>query len=243
MLKETSQNSLEHKCATEDSTYSDAQDTGNQEKPLEVTVFNNPLFGSVRIVTKIDGEPLFVVNDIYSALYILRRGRRGGSILYKGKELRHEDEPGQLPDHVYFSEESLYRFLDRADKPAERQLRAWIESEVVPSFRSRNGNTPSPAETEVSPEKVDPQAPREETIFDVTVSQETKASDTRRETAAFDSHRDDDAQPTAKDSLPPEKAKPQAPRTGAAIGVSGNAGAPRDDTRIGKDALALFENP
>lgn len=110
----------------------------------EPTLFQNLEFGSVRVVMR-DGEPWFVAKDVAVALgypesslaqisnlinHIPQQWAAHNQIM-----VRSANGVKQLRDVVVLSEQGLYFFLARSDKPKAIPYQMWVAGEVMPSIR------------------------------------------------------------------------------------------------------------
>ena len=100
----------------------------------ELQVFKNDNF-SVRTVNE-DGEIWFVAKDVAMALgYSEWRSNLIQSVpeIWKGVKPFHT--PGGEQEMLCLSEQGLYFFLGRSDKPKALPYQMWIAGEVMPSLR------------------------------------------------------------------------------------------------------------
>lgn len=118
-----------------------------------IKVFEQAGLGSVRVVMQGD-EPWFVAKDVCEALgYQWNGAARIAHVPEEWKRvtsvvtLRGDEQNMQL-----LSEQGLYFFLGRSDKPAALPYQKWIAGEVLPSIRkSGSYSAPSaPAKAEIS---------------------------------------------------------------------------------------------
>lgn len=106
-------------------------------KETGLTVFENPEFGRVRVVER-DGEPWFVAKDVLRALgyaedYNPSRALQAVPEEWKGVQRMHT--LGGTQDMLTLSEQGLYFFLGRSDKPKALPYQKWLAGEVVPVIR------------------------------------------------------------------------------------------------------------
>lgn len=103
-----------------------------------ITVFDNPEFGSVRIVM-CDGEPWFVAKDVCVILELgnvteatrnLDEDERGSAML---------NTPGGPQEMLIISESGLYTLIVRSRSEKAAPVRRWITHEVMPSIRKTGG--------------------------------------------------------------------------------------------------------
>lgn len=98
-------------------------------------VFNFSHSFSVRIIMR-DGEPWFVAKDVAEALDYAWAGIR--NVQHVPEEWRGVESvstpSGEQQMHV-LSEQGLYFFLGRSDKPKALPFQKWLAGEVLPSIR------------------------------------------------------------------------------------------------------------
>ncbi len=103
----------------------------------EVKIFSNEMFGDVRIVD-MDGEPHFVAKDVASALEYAESSnpaRIFQSVPEEWKVVNPIHTPGGEQKMLCLSEQGLYFFLGRSDKPSALPYQKWIAGDIVPSIR------------------------------------------------------------------------------------------------------------
>jgi prophage antirepressor-like protein len=99
-----------------------------------ISVFNNPAFGDVRVITK-NNEPWFCLKDVCESL----------ALQPKHVKSRLSDEV-VTTDHIFDSlgrqqvvnfinEDGLYDVILDSRKPEAKAFRKWVTSEVLPSIR------------------------------------------------------------------------------------------------------------
>lgn len=116
----------------------------------EVQVFENGELGNVRIVIQ-DGEPWFVAKDVLETLEYAETSAPSRVIdfvpeIWKGVNRIHT--LGGTQEMLCLSEQGLYFFLGRSDKPKALPYQMWIAGEVVPSIR-KTGSYSVPETSEV----------------------------------------------------------------------------------------------
>lgn len=100
-------------------------------------IFEKPEFGSVRVVEK-NGEPWFVARDVLTALGYAEAynpARAVQSIPEEWKGVHPMHTPGGEQEMLCVSEQGLYFFLGRSDKPAALPFQKWLAGDVLPSIR------------------------------------------------------------------------------------------------------------
>jgi prophage antirepressor-like protein len=105
----------------------------------EVAIFENKSFGNVRVVEQ-GGEPWFVGKDVAVALGYAEASVANLKALFQAvpdewKGHKQIMTLGGEQDMLTISEQGLYFFLGRSDKPAALPYQKWIAGDVVPSIR------------------------------------------------------------------------------------------------------------
>ena len=101
----------------------------------DITIFNH-LGNDIRVVTDEQGEPLFVLNDICTALGITNTRNVAGRLDEDCVRLADvTDNLGRLRQTNVITEAGLYEVIIRSDKPEAKAFRRWVTSEVLPSIR------------------------------------------------------------------------------------------------------------
>ena len=110
----------------------------------DITIFNH-LGNNIRVMTDEQGEPLFVLNDICTALGITNTRNVAGRL--DGDDVRPADiidNLGRTQKTNVVTEAGLYEVIIRSDKPEAKTFRRWVTSEVLPSIR-KHGMYATPA--------------------------------------------------------------------------------------------------
>lgn len=107
----------------------------------DMKIFENSEFGAVRVVD-VNGEPWFVAKDVLRALdyaddYNPSRAMQAIPGEWKGVHRMHT--PGGEQEMLIISEQGLYFFLARSDKPAALPFQRWLAGEVLPAIRKHGG--------------------------------------------------------------------------------------------------------
>lgn len=100
----------------------------------EITIFNNPEFGSVRMI-EMNGEPYFVGKDVAEIL--------GYSNPQKAIRDHIDDEDKTLNESftvngtmaVLINESGLYSLILSSKLPKAKEFKHWVTSEILPSIR------------------------------------------------------------------------------------------------------------
>ena len=98
-------------------------------------IFEKPEFGSVRVVEK-DGDPWFVAKDVAEALgYQWNGAPRIAHVPDEWRGATSVVTPSGEHEMLTLSEQGLYFFLGRSDKPAALPFQKWLAGDVLPSIR------------------------------------------------------------------------------------------------------------
>lgn len=101
----------------------------------ELQVFNNAMFGNVRILLQGD-EPWFVAKDVCDCLEI-SNSRQALSRLdddEKNSVILNDGTPGN-PEKSIVNEYGLYSLVMSSRKPEAKEFKRWVTHEVLPSIR------------------------------------------------------------------------------------------------------------
>lgn len=119
-------------------------DTKEIELSDGIQEFSRDNFGKVRIIIK-DGEPWFVAKDIAVALNYPKSSINQINNLFSNVPVEWTDHNqimvrsnngiSQSRKMLFVSEQGLYFFLGRSDKPKALPYQMWIAEKVVPSIR------------------------------------------------------------------------------------------------------------
>ena len=97
----------------------------------ELKLFENPEFGSIRIV-EIDNAPWWVLSDVCKALDL-------SNPTVVANRLEHDERSkfdlGRQGNATIISESGLYSVILRSDKPQAKAFKRWVTHEVIPSIR------------------------------------------------------------------------------------------------------------
>ena len=102
----------------------------------DMKIFENSEFGAVRVVD-VNGEPWFVAADVTRALGYTSTNRSHilGLIPEEWKGRKKIATPGGEQEMTVLSEQGLYFFLGRSDKPKALPYQMWVAGDVVPTIR------------------------------------------------------------------------------------------------------------
>lgn len=105
-----------------------------------IKVFERQEFGQVRVVD-VDGEPWFVAKDVARALGYASTNMTTvfQAVPEEWKGSNPIATPGGMQDMLIISEQGLYFFLGRSDKPKALPYQMWVAGDVVPTIRKTGG--------------------------------------------------------------------------------------------------------
>lgn len=102
---------------------------------MRLQVYTNNMFGSVRTTT-INGIPYFVGKDVAKILeYGNPRDALARHVDDEDKGVVKTDTLGGTQELTVINESGLYSLILRSKKPAAREFKRWVTSEVLPSIR------------------------------------------------------------------------------------------------------------
>lgn len=117
-----------------------------------LTVFENPEFGSIRTV-ELDGEPWLVSKDVATALgYKNPQEAIRTHVDDEDKGVSEILTPGGKQSVPIINESGLYSLVLSSKLPTARKFRRWVTSEVLPSIRKTGGYIAG--QKELSPEEL-----------------------------------------------------------------------------------------
>ena len=100
------------------------------------SVFNHPEFGSVRVIMKDDGEPLFCLKDVCDILEVGNPSDVKNRLSKDTLDSIEGINPKNPEQGVIFvNEDGLYDVILDSRKPEAKRFRKWVTSEVLPSIR------------------------------------------------------------------------------------------------------------
>lgn len=119
----------------------------------QVQVFNNGVFGDVRVVMR-DGEPWFIGKDVASALdYIDTFGALKKHVDTEDKTTMSIQQSGSnyKTTATIINESGLYSLILSSKLPSAKTFKRWVTSEVLPTIRKQGMYlTPATAEEAIS---------------------------------------------------------------------------------------------
>lgn len=101
-----------------------------------IEVFENPLFGQIRMVM-VDDEPMFCLVDVCRALEI--KNATDVAKRLDEDELTRLNLGGRAGESNFITESGLYAVIVRSDKPNAKKFRKWVTSDVLPTIRKTGG--------------------------------------------------------------------------------------------------------
>ncbi|MDR0618895.1 MAG: phage antirepressor KilAC domain-containing protein [Bacteroidales bacterium] len=105
-----------------------------------IQIFRNGRFGEIRILKNESGEFHFVAKDVAERLGYNTDGGMGKILSHIPSEWKFSTpNPNGGADITILSEQGLYFFLARSDKPTALPFQKWIAGEVLPSIRKQGG--------------------------------------------------------------------------------------------------------
>lgn len=104
----------------------------------ELQIFNNPEFGSVRVITK-DNEPWFVASDVAKALGYRMASDMTRRIDEEDKGYTKVRTPGGEQEMSIINESGLYAGVFCSSLDSAKSFKHWVTSEVLPSIRKNGG--------------------------------------------------------------------------------------------------------
>lgn len=106
---------------------------------MDVQVFNNEQFGSIRASLSSDGQPWFVAKDVCDSLGI---GKYRDALSRLDDDERGSllvDTPGGPQTVGTVSEAGFYKLVMRSRKPEAKAFQRWVTHEVLPAIRRTGG--------------------------------------------------------------------------------------------------------
>lgn len=100
----------------------------------ELQVFNNAMFGNVRIILQ-DNEPWFVAKDVCDCLDLSNSRKALSRLEDDEKGVTLSDTLGGKQEMATVNEYGLYSLVLSSRKPEAKEFKRWITHEVLPSLR------------------------------------------------------------------------------------------------------------
>ena len=122
----------------------------------ELKLFNNPEFGTIRVVT-VECEPWLVGKDVATALgYSNTKDALSAHVDDEDKRViqRSENTTLEIPNRglTIINESGLYSLVLSSKLPTVKKFRRWVTSEILPSIRKTGGYIQG--QQELSPEEL-----------------------------------------------------------------------------------------
>ena len=109
----------------------------NKNNNKQVQVFNNGVFGDVRVVMR-DSEPWFIGKDVASALnYTNPRKALADHVDEEDKGVTKCDTLGGAQNLTIINESGLYSLILSSKLPSAKTFKRWVTSEVLPTIRKQ----------------------------------------------------------------------------------------------------------
>lgn len=108
----------------------------------EISIFQNPDFGQIRIIQDPQGEPLFCLPDLCASLELRApdvRRRLDDAVVSTHTV---QDSLGRRNQLSFVNEDGLYDVILDSRKPEAKAFRKWVTSEVLPQIRKTGGYIP-----------------------------------------------------------------------------------------------------
>ena len=106
---------------------------------MDIQVFNNDQFGSIRASLSSDGQPWFVAKDVCDSLGI---GKYRDALSRLDDDERGSvlvDTPGGPQTVGTVSEAGFYKLVMRSRKPEAKAFQRWVTHDVLPAIRRTGG--------------------------------------------------------------------------------------------------------
>ena len=122
----------------------------------ELKLFNNPEFGTIRVIS-IEDEPWLVGKDVAAALgYSNTKDALAAHVDDEDKRIiqRSENATLEIPNRgmTIINESGLYSLVLSSKLPGAKKFRRWVTGEVLPSIRKAGGYIQG--QQELSPEEL-----------------------------------------------------------------------------------------
>lgn len=123
----------------------------NKNNNKQVQVFNNGIFGDVRVIMR-DGEPWFIGKDVAEILGYERADNAIRNHVDDEDKLMHQiSASGQKRNMTTINESGLYSLILSSKLPSAKAFKRWVTSEVLPTIRKQGMYlTPATSEEAIS---------------------------------------------------------------------------------------------
>ena len=108
---------------------------------MEIKVFQNATFGTIRTMQDEKGEPLFCAKDVAEALGYDQPRKAVERHVDKddGTKRTLIDSMGRKQRATFINESGLYALILSSKLPKAREFKHWVTSEVLPAIRRQGG--------------------------------------------------------------------------------------------------------
>lgn len=100
-----------------------------------ISIFENPDFGKIRIQMNANNEPMFCLSDVASALDIKNTGDLKARLNPKGIALTDTPTNGGIQQLNFINEGNLYKCIFKSRRPDAEKFQDWVCDEVLPTIR------------------------------------------------------------------------------------------------------------
>lgn len=104
-----------------------------------ISIFENPDFGKIRIQMNASNEPMFCLSDVASALDIKNTGDLKARLNPKGIALTDTPTNGGIQQLNFINEGNLYKCIFKSRRPDAEKFQDWVCDEVLPTIRKTGG--------------------------------------------------------------------------------------------------------
>lgn len=100
----------------------------------KLQIFTSPEFGQVRTID-VDGQPLFVANDVARALGYSNPSKATNDHCRKAVMAWGNDSLGRRQEFKVIPEGDIYRLVVKSQLPSAERFEGWVFDEVLPTIR------------------------------------------------------------------------------------------------------------
>lgn len=100
-----------------------------------ISIFENPDFGKIRIQVNASNEPMFCLSDVASALDIKNTGDLKARLNPKGIVLTDTPTNGGVQQLNFINEGNLYKCIFKSRRPDAEKFQDWVCEDVLPTIR------------------------------------------------------------------------------------------------------------
>ena len=111
----------------------------------DIKVFENNVFGLLRVINDDKDNPKFIATDVCDALDIANTSSAISTLDSDEKGIEKVDTRGGKQRVLYVTESGLYSLIMRSNKPKAKEFRRWVTGTVLPSIRRSGAYVSSPA--------------------------------------------------------------------------------------------------